>query len=446
MRRGMRDRRDMRGLLAWLRSHWRALRSAARVDADMHDEMRLHIAMDAERRMAQGLDAEEARRQAALAFGGIETWRGASRDALGFTWARGLSTDLKLGSRMLAKYPGLTLVAVFALSLAIGAGAGYLEFVNDLIHGQLPFAEGHRIVGIQTWDQQTGNPDHRSTADFVAWRGTLRSFEALAAYRQLDRNLMTGDGRVEPVRGVEISAAAFRIARVPPLLGRTLVADDERPGAARVAVIGHDVWMARFDGEKSAIGRTVRLGNDVHTIVGVMPEGFGLPISHSLWVPLELNAPSYARRDGAPIRIFGRLAPGVELSTAQAELTSMALRNAAEFPETDRYIRPIVKPYVQSLWSAVEDSKIQTVVFYSANVLFLGLLLLCGANVATPLSRAVRSRRPISRRAVTWRSSTARSSGSCSAAATPSASACATRNARESPPARGSRSSVSFAT
>lgn len=372
----------MRGL-AWLRSHWRALRGPARVDADMHDEMRLHIDMDAERRMRQGLDADEAHRQAAMAFGGIETWRGASRDALGFTWARGLSIDLKLGSRMLAKYPGLTIVAVFALSLAIGAGAGYLEFVNDLMHGQLPFAESHRIVGIQTWDQQTGNPDHRSTADFVAWRGTLKSFDELAAYRQLDRNLMTGDGRVEPVRGVEISAAAFRIARVPPLLGRTLIADDERPGAAPVAVIGHDVWMARFDGDKSAIGRTVRLGNDVYTVVGVMPEGFGLPISHSLWVPLALNAPSYARRDGAPIRIFGRLASGVELSTAQAELTAMALRNAAEFPDTDRHIRPLVKPYVQSLWSAIEDSKIQTAVFYSANVLFLGLLVLCGANVAT---------------------------------------------------------------
>jgi putative ABC transport system permease protein len=379
----MHDTRDMRGLLAWLRSHWRALRQPTRVDADMHDEMRLHIEMDAERRMAQGLDAGEARRQATLAFGGIETWRGASRDALGFTWARGLSIDLKLGSRMLAKYPGLTLVAVFALSLAIGAGAGYLEFVNDLMHGQLPFAEGERIVGIQNWDQQTGDPEHRSTADFVAWRGTLRSFEDLAAYRELDRNLMTGDGRVEPVRGVEISAAAFRIVRVPPQLGRTLVADDERPGAAPVAVLGHDVWMARFDGDKNVIGRTARLGNDTFTVVGVMPPGFGLPVSHSLWVPLALNAATYARRDGAPTRIFGRLASGVELSTAQAELTSMALRNAAEFPDTDRHIRPIVKPYVRSLWSAVVDSKMQTTVFYSANVLFLGLLVLCGANVAT---------------------------------------------------------------
>jgi putative ABC transport system permease protein len=378
---------ELRSYLAYLRSyvrsHWRGLRRPASVDADMHDEMRFHIEQDAQRRMAQGVGADEARRQAALAFGGIETYRGASRDALGFTWARGLSIDLKLGTRMLVKYPGLTIVAVFALSLAIGAGAAYLEFINDLMHGKLPFNEADRIAGIQQWDQQSGNPDHRSTADFVAWRGTLRSFEDLAAYRQLERNLITDDGRAEPVRGVEISAAAFRIARVPPLLGRTLVADDEKPGAPPVAVIGHDVWTARFDGDPHVIGRVVRLGNARYTVVGVMPEGFGLPTSHSLWVPLALNAPHYARREGAPIRIFGRLAPGVDLRMAQAEMNAIALRNAAEFPATDRHVRPIVKPYVESLWSAVEDSKIQTTVFYSANVLFLGLLALCGANVAT---------------------------------------------------------------
>jgi putative ABC transport system permease protein len=373
----------MRRALSYLRSQWRGLVRPSGIDADMHEEMRSHIEMDAQRRMAQGLDPAEARRQAAMAFGGIETWRGASRDTLGFTWARGLSIDLKLGTRMLAKHPGLTIVAVFALALAIGAGAAYLEFINDLMHGQLPFAESHRIVGIQNWDQQSGDPEGRSTADFVAWRGTLRSFDGLAAYRQLERNLITDDGRAEPVRGVEISAAAFRIVRTSALLGRTLVAEDERAGAPPVVVIGHDVWTARFGGDRSAIGRVVRLGSVSYTVVGVMPEGFGLPVSHSLWIPLALNAPSYARREGAPIKIFGLLAPGVGLSTAQAELNAIALRNAADFPETDRHIRPIVKPYVESLWSAVEDSKILATVLYSANVLFLGLLTLCGANVAT---------------------------------------------------------------
>ena len=81
--------------------------------------------------------------------------------------------------------PGLTAVALFALSLAIGAGAAYLEFVNDLMHGKLPFPEADRIVGIQVWDQESGDPDPKQTANFVAWRDSLRSFEALAAYRTL---------------------------------------------------------------------------------------------------------------------------------------------------------------------------------------------------------------------------------------------------------------------
>jgi predicted permease len=373
----------LRRILADLRLQWRGLRAPAQIDAEMRDEMRFHIEMEAQRRIAQGIDAAEARRQAAVAFGGVEKYRGAGRDAFGFTWARGLSIDLKLGLRMLVKYPGLTTVAVFALALAIGAGAAYLEFVNDLLHGRLPFDQADRIVGIQNWDQETGAPEHRSTADFVAWRGTLSSFEDLAAYRPLDRNLITDDGRAEPVRGVEISAAAFRIARVPPLLGRSLVAEDERPGAPLVVVLGHDVWTSRFASDPNVIGRSARLGASTYTVVGVMPEGFGLPVSHSLWVPLPLNAPSYARREGPPTRIFGRLAPGVEISTAQAEVNASALRNAAAYPDTDRRIRAIVEPYVESLWSAVDDARIQTLVLYGANLLFIGLLALCGANVAT---------------------------------------------------------------
>lgn len=106
-------------------------------------------------------------------------------------------------------------------------------------------------------------------------------------------------------------------------------------------------------------------------------------MSHSLWVPLRLHAADPAPRAGAPIKVFGRLAPGVELAEAQAELAARAQRAAEEFPDTHRHIRPVVKPYVESLWSAVEDAEIQTVVLYAANLFFIGLLAVCAANVAT---------------------------------------------------------------
>jgi predicted permease len=373
----------MRSLLAQLRAFWRGVQRPSQLDSEMNDEMRFHLEMETQRLQQRGLSAGEAARQAAVAFGGVEKYRGAGRDALGLTWTRGLSTDLKLGTRMLRKFPGLTAVALFALSLAIGAGAAYLEFVNDLLHGRLPFADADRIVGIQMWDQQTGNPEHRVTAEFASWRSSLRSFEALAAYRRIERTLITPDGHAEPVRAVEITPSAFHIARVPPLLGRPLADDDARPGAPLVVAIGYDLWTARFGSDPAAVGQTVRIGQDRYTVVGVMPQGFGLPTNQSMWMPLYVSETTAARREGPPTRIFGKLAPGMAIGAAQAELDAVAARAAGDFPATHRYLNPVVKPYVESLWSAVEDSTMQTAVLYAANVFFIGLLALCGANIAT---------------------------------------------------------------
>jgi predicted permease len=374
----------MKGLLARVRSYWHGLRKPAQVDADMADEMRFHIEMEAKRLMkTRGLSPDEAHRQASIAFGGVEKYRGAARDALRFTWARGLSTDMKLGVRMLMKYPGLTAVALFALSLAIGAGAAYLEFVNDLLHGKLPFRDADRIVGIINWDQQAGVPENRSTFDFVAWKGNVAALDEIGAYRNFTRNLVTDAGRAEPVSGAEISASAFRLAGVPPLLGRPLIEDDERAAAPPVVVLGYDVWVNRLGSDPAVIGRTVRIGNTTHTIVGIMPEGFGFPISHSSWTPLKLNDVNYPRRAGAPIRFFGRLAPGVELAAAQSELTAVSRRIAADYPDTHRHLHPVVDDYVTSLWSSQQENRLQRILMYAANFFFLGLLALCGANIAT---------------------------------------------------------------
>ncbi len=370
-------------LRAMLRSYWYGLRKPAQLDSDMADEMRFHIDMETQRLVTtRGLPPDEARRQAAIAFGGVEKYRGAGRDALRFTWARGLPVDVKLGLRMLSKSPGLTVVALFALTLAIGAGAGYLEFMRDMLHGRLPFPDGDRVVGIQTWDQQTGDTEHRVTFDFARWQASLTTIDELGAYRLVNRTLMTGDGRAEPVRGAAITAAAFRIAGVPPLHGRPLQISDEKPGAPPVVVLGHDVFVNRFNADPSVIGSTVKLGADAYTVVGVMPPGFAFPVNHGLWVPLPIDAAAQPRAGGA-IRIFGKLAPGATLKQAQAEVAASALQLARDFPDTHRHLRPAVQGYVASMWSAVEDSAMQRLVLYAANLFFIGLLALCGANVAT---------------------------------------------------------------
>ena len=168
-----------------------------------------------------------------------------------------------------------------------------------------------------------------------------------------------------------------------PELGRPLLPEDERAGAPRVVVVGHEVWVNRFASDPSVIGRAVKIGNAPHTIVGVMPAAFGFPTAHSLWVPLQLNEAEYPRRAGTPIKIFGKLAPGVGIRGAQAELTAIARRLAGDYPDTHRHINPVVQGYVDSLWSTAADSEGQRVVLYAANLFFLGLLGLCGANIAT---------------------------------------------------------------
>ena len=305
------------------------------------------------------------------------------RSARALNWLVGMSLDLKLGIRMLVRYPGLTAVAVLALSVAIGGGAAYLEVVNDLFRPSLPFKDGDRVVGLYNQDVARGATDERALHDFQAWREGLKSVDALGAYRPLERNLITGDGRTEPVRGVEISASAFRITGVLPLLGRALVEEDERPGAAPVVVLGHDLWQARFGGDPGVVGRTVRLGSATHTVVGVMPQGFAFPVNHGMWTPLGLNGAAVPPGEGPAVKVFGRLAPGVGLEAAQAELSALGARASADQPATHRHLRPFVKPYVEALWSARKDGTLQMRILYALNLFFVGLLAVCGANVAT---------------------------------------------------------------
>jgi predicted permease len=257
--------------------------------------------------------------------------------------------DVKLGVRMLVKHPGLTLVGGLGLAVGVAISAAFFSSMAALVYPWLPLDEGDRIVALENRDLAVNDEERRSLHDFVAWRGELRRVRELGAFRFVDRNLVAGDGAPEPVEVAEMTAAGFRVARVPPLLGRWLVEEDERPGAAPVVVIGHDVWRNRFGGDPAVVGRDVRLGGVAHTVVGVMPEKFAFPMSQSWWTALRTDPAGYGRREGPEIFMFGRLAPGATLREAQAELDAVGRRAAAAWPETHARLRPMVMPYTHSL-------------------------------------------------------------------------------------------------
>ena len=349
-------------------------------ESRMDEEIGFHIDMETERLVRdEGLAPAEARRRALVAFGGVERHKEELRDGRGLAWLGGLRLDFELGFRMLVKYPGLTVVGGLAMAFAIWAGAVTFVLVDQFTNPKLPLPDGDRIVRIRNWDVEITDVEPRILGDFLAWRIAVRSVTDLGAYRNQSLNLIVAGEGGRPVRAAETSASAFRIAPERPMLGRVLVPSDERPGAPPVVVIGHDLWRTRFASDPGLVGRAVQLGDVYATVVGVMPEGYTFPISHELWTPLHADALAHAPRDGPVVEVFGRLAPGVTLESAQTELTAIGRRATADFPATHEHLRPRVTPYAQPFPAMdVEDRGIML----SINVFAVMLLVLICSNVA----------------------------------------------------------------
>jgi predicted permease len=376
--------------VARLLSLWRAIRGRGEVEAEMSEEFRVHIEMRARDLVHAGFSHAEAARRARLEFGSAERYKDEAREARGLRRIDALRVswlDFKLGGRMLVKYPGLTLVGGFAFAFAIWVGAVAFEFLTQVMNPTLPLDDGDRIVVLRNMDAlRPSDPtpsraERRAVRDFVTWRQELRSVEDIGAYRTLEQNLITGEGRGEPVEVAEISASAFRLARVPALLGRFLVEADEHAGAPPVVVIGYDLWQDRFEGESSVVGQTVRLGGVQATVVGVMPEGFAFPVAHRLWAPLRLSISGRERYEGPRIQVFGRLTPGVTLAEAQADLTTLGQRAAADDPQTYQHLRPQVVPYPKA-WVNYISSGGFALGLISSNLFVAMLLVLICGNVA----------------------------------------------------------------
>jgi putative ABC transport system permease protein len=369
-------------LVARVRSLWSGVVRTRQVDADLTEEFRLHIELRAADLVRAGMTPADAARKARAEFGSTEYHVEKTRNARGLAWfdeMRFSWLDLKLGGRMLVKYPMLTIVGGFSMAFAIWVGAGTFEAIRQLVFPRIPLPDANRIVVLQNWDASANSPELRATHDFVAWRGSVQAVQDLGAYRTVTRNLMITEGLAEPVFTAEVTAAAFRALRVPPMLGRPLLESDEQAGAPPVAVIGYDLWQSRFNGDSSVVGRTVRLTSAPTTIVGVMPDGFAFPRTQEMWVPLRIDVSGYDRRQGMAIRIVGRLAAGASLEQARTELTNLGRIAATDFPQTHQNLRPQVFTFAESvrLFSGPEH----WLLLLSGNIYVALLLVLICANV-----------------------------------------------------------------
>jgi putative ABC transport system permease protein len=323
----------------------RAVLQGSRLDREMNEEVAFHLEMETNKNIRAGMNPAEARRRAALTFGGVEKFKQEVRESRRLAWVDSLVFDLKLGLRMLVKYPGLTLVSGLGMAVAIAIAALSFGVIHAFADPALPLPAGDRIVSIQNWDARLGEPNRRSLHDFAIWRERLTTVQELGAARLFMQNLVDRGGQSEPVRVAEITASGFQVVRTPPLLGRYLAAHDEEQGARSVAVIGFDVWQRRFNGNPDVVGSSVRLGGDLYTVVGVMPEGFGFPVNQNIWTPFRGQASNVEAGAGPEIHVFGRLAPGMTFAQAEAEIVALGAALRAQSGDAGADLRPQVLPY-----------------------------------------------------------------------------------------------------
>lgn len=378
----------MKGKGSWRPWHWMVPRDPAQ---EVDEELGFHMEQRTRDYIDRGMSPEAAREASARRFGDVARVRSASASLLASERAaeerrtlwRVSSLDVKLGLRMLARYPALSIIALLGLSLAVTIGAGYFAFIGAMMDSTLPIHEGDRVVVIQNRivaGPDTGDTTRASEHDFVQWRGALESVEDVGAFRDESYNLIPANGRPRLVRAAAITASGLRLTRVAPVLGRTLLEEDERSGAPPVLLIGCSDWQRHFDGDPDVLGTTVRLDETVYSIVGVMPEGFAFPRSHGYWVPLRLT--DAATNPGAEpaIHVFGRLARGFSQKSAQSELTTVGDQMATAFPQTHGNTRPQVVSYTRS-FVGIEGPEVE-LLLRSIQIGVGLLLLIVAVNVA----------------------------------------------------------------
>jgi len=330
----------LRQLLYRLRSFFRG----AEQDRDLDAEMSSHLELAIEENLQRGLSPDQARRQALLRFGGPEQAKENHREARSLPLVETLLQDLRFALRMLRRSPGFALLAIFCLTLGIGANAAVFSWMEGLLFRPYPMvANQERLVALTgtTSSDRTGI----SWPDFLDLQRNCKLFDAFFVSKIMGTTLSIGD-RAQVVTGSIVSSNYFSALGIHPVLGRTFEPNEDVGGDAHpVTVISYQLWKDRFGGDPQIIGKTQRMNGVIHTIIGVAPEGFyGTFVGWAMkfWVPASMEdtfeGGGYKLEDRGErwIEAYGRLKPGVTLEQAQQEVSAVAKRLDADYPATNR--------------------------------------------------------------------------------------------------------------
>ena len=320
-----------------------------RHDERLQEEIEEHLALQTAENLRAGLPPAEARRQAILKFGAVESIKEEYRAERRILLVDTLLRDLRYALRMLRKNPGFTLVAVLTLALGIGADTAIFSVVESVLFRPLPFPRPDQIVRvISTKDGAPINPNGSgrtggpSAVDMRDFAQDSHSFENMAVYDTWRKNVSFGDRQTQPEQAWVglVPREYFEILELKPILGRLFTPQEGDVCRCYVAAISAQLWNTRYGGDKAILGQQIRINDEAYTIIAVMPDVIPAWMEAKavqIWTPLPFVDPSgdlygEAGRAGRGFYSLARMKPGVSMEQAQADLATIAARLAAAYP------------------------------------------------------------------------------------------------------------------
>jgi putative ABC transport system permease protein len=375
-------------IAAYLRSIARKFLRRSRTAREVEEELESHVQLRADDLERRGVQRSEAERLARIEFGGHVRFREECREAMGGNAIDQAIQDIRFSLRALRKSPGFSVVAVITLALGIGATVATFSVVNAVL--LRPFAFGHPEKLIWIYSQRSDNPrTNFSLPEYCDYRDRATSFDGLAGVASFNPSFADA-GPPERVQGVRMSASAFAMLGVRPLLGRTLIAEDDRNGARGVVVISYGLWSRRYARDPAVIGRAVNLNGETREIVGVLPVSFALPnLDTEIVVPLQpdLDPRRNLRNSVNFLRMVGRLKPNVTAQQAHAEMDAIRQNLQRQYPGV--YTGKVGITFVPLTQEIVANIRsVLLMIFCAAGaVLLIGCVNLAGISLSRAAAR-----------------------------------------------------------
>jgi len=373
----------------WMLAHRRQF------DADLEEEMRLHLEMRQQEHLERGLQEHDARAAARRRFGNVTVLREISHVEWGWEWFEHLAQDVRYSLRILRKSPGFTTVAMLTLALGIGANTAIFSLVNGVLLRPLPYRNPDRLTMV--WEKsRDGSPENVGYATYLDWKAQNKSFEQLAIYGSWQPVLQVGEP--EQLNGLRVSSNYFRTLGIHPEIGRDFLPEEDAPNANKVVILSHSLWQRKFNFDPNIVGKPVTMNATQYIVAGILPSSYQSLMSQDprggpveIWRVLgyDVSQP-WACRTCHHLVAIGRLRDGVAFTQANAEMDTISDALTKAYPKDYDDAGVILTPIPEQLLGPASTS-----LYILLGAVSFVLLVACANLANLLLARATNREREV---------------------------------------------------